>query len=188
LLSVFQEVTGRTVPLTQEEIKQLRGLPLKQVIKYLKIRSWQIPKLIIKAKAKIALKITDIKPFPGLPKAIGQLQRDGYKMYILSTNSPANIEKFLKANDINDCFVDIYGDIGLRGKAAGLKKLIKRQKLAKADCLYIGDEVRDIEAARKVGIKVVAVGWGFNSSQALKMAQPNAVILKPNQLLEVVAK
>jgi phosphoglycolate phosphatase len=167
LLSVFQEVTGRTVPLTQEEIKQLRGLPLKQVIKYLKIRSWQIPKL---------------------PKAIGQLQRDGYKMYILSTNSPANIEKFLKANDINDCFVDIYGDIGLRGKAAGLKKLIKRQKLAKALCLYIGDEVRDIEAARKVGIKVVAVGWGFNSSQALKMAQPNAVILKPNQLLEVVAK
>jgi phosphoglycolate phosphatase len=184
-LLIFQNVTGRSEPLTAKEVEDLRGKSLKQIIKYLKIRSWQIPRLIMKAKRQIALRVADIHPFPGMPAVLRQLHEDGFEMYILSTNSPDNIARFLKANGINDCFANIYGDIGLRGKAAGLKKIIKRQKLDKDNCLYIGDEVRDIEAARKAAIKAVAVGWGFNYPKTLKAAMPEAIVLKPKELLKV---
>ena len=36
------------------------------------------------------------------------------------------------------------------------------------DVVYVGDETRDIVAARKLGIRVAAVTWGYNSSEALE--------------------
>jgi hypothetical protein len=33
--------------------------------------------------------------------------------------------------------------------------------------LYVGDEVRDIQAAHKAGVAVAAVTWGFNSRDLL---------------------
>jgi phosphoglycolate phosphatase len=38
--------------------------------------------------------------------------------------------------------------------------------------IYIGDELRDIEAARRVGIAAGAVAWGYNSTEVLERAAP----------------
>jgi len=54
--------------------------------------------------------------------------------------------------------------------------------------VYVGDEVRDIEAARKVGIKVIVVGWGFNKTRRLKAAKPNFFVTRPSQLVAAVRK
>lgn len=39
----------------------------------------------------------------------------------------------------------------------------------------MGDEIRDIEAAREVGLKTVAVAWGFGMKPALEDAGPDFV-------------
>ena len=50
----------------------------------------------------------------------------------------------------------------------------------------MGDEIRDIDAAKKTGIKVIAVGWGFNSQEALAAQNPNFLIERPQELIEIM--
>jgi len=49
--------------------------------------------------------------------------------------------------------------------------------------LYVGDEIRDIRAARKVGIAVAAVTWGFNSQEALAAENPDFLVDSPEKFL-----
>ncbi|PSB03825.1 HAD family hydrolase, partial [Merismopedia glauca] len=55
-----------------------------------------------------------------------------------------------------------------------------------AKVIYVGDETRDIEAARKSKIKAIAVCWGFNFREILAKYKPDFLIDRPSQLLEVV--
>jgi phosphoglycolate phosphatase-like HAD superfamily hydrolase len=185
LLAIFEQIHVRPQKLTAQEVADLRGRSIKEIISYLKIRRWRLPKLIIMAKGLLAAKIGGIKAFPGLPAALEQLHKQGYRMFILSTNSGPNISIFLKKNGLDNYFTAIYGDIGLRSKASALKKIVKKEKLVREDCVYIGDEVRDIEAARKAGVTSVGVSWGFNSPAAIKKARPDILAQKPKDLLNI---
>jgi phosphoglycolate phosphatase len=184
-LAIFEEVTNRPQRLTPKEVEDLRGQNLKQIIKYLKIRRWQVPGLIIRAKRLIGLRMGDVHAFDTISQALRQLDGQDYKMYVLSTNSPQNIIKFLKKNQLDGYFVKVYGNIGLLGKSAAIKKILKKEKVRPQDCAYIGDEVRDIEAAKKAGVKSVGVTWGFNSPAAIKQAFPSFVAEKPADLARV---
>ena len=41
--------------------------------------------------------------------------------------------------------------------------------------IYIGDELRDIEACRKTNTPVVSVSWGMNSYESLQEHNPGLV-------------
>ena len=65
----------------------------------------------------------------------------------------------------NNVFNDIEGIIStfsIFNKSKAINKLAKQLECSLNDMIYIGDETRDIEAARYAGIKVAAVTWGFN--------------------------
>ena len=46
---------------------------------------------------------------------------------------------------------------------------------ARERALSVGDEIRDIEAARVVGLKAAAVAWGFGIKPALEAAKPDVM-------------
>lgn len=54
------------------------------------------------------------------------------------------------------------------------------------EVIYVGDETRDVEAAKKVGVKVIAVTWGINSEKILRKQNPDYLIVKPKELIEVL--
>jgi phosphoglycolate phosphatase len=56
--------------------------------------------------------------------------------------------------------------------------------LASDECVYVGDETRDVEAARKAGMRSAAVTWGFNSRELLEKSRPDFLIDRPGELLE----
>jgi len=184
MLSIFEEISKPEKKLTAVEIADLRGKSLKEIIKYLKIKRWQVPRLVLKAKKQLSVRMGGILLFPGVKQSLIKLGEDN-KIYILSTNSSSNINLILKKNKIDQYIKRIYGDIGLRGKAPALKKLIKKEGLDRADCIYIGDEVRDIEAARKAKITSAGVTWGFNSPEAIRNANPDMVIEKTRKLVRL---
>jgi phosphoglycolate phosphatase len=185
LLAIFEQIAPRPQKLTAEEIKQIKGENLRQITKYLKIRRWQIPRLLFRGRKLLSIKILSVKPFPAIPGVLKQLDSVGLDMYLLSTNSPDNINKFLKKNGLETYFKNIYGDIGLRSKASAINRIIKKEHLNRVDCVYIGDEVRDVEAAKKAGVKSVGVTWGFNNAQAIKTADPDITANQPKDLLNI---
>ena len=64
---------------------------------------------------------------------------------------------------------------------------MRQYHCSKSDAIYIGDEIRDIQAARSISIRIVSVGWGFNAPIALINKQPDLLITKPQALLNALA-
>ena len=60
----------------------------------------------------------------------------------------------------------------LFGKAAKFRRVVRRAGVAAAQAISIGDEVRDIEAARAAGIACGAVMWGYAAPDALRAFGP----------------
>jgi phosphoglycolate phosphatase len=56
--------------------------------------------------------------------------------------------------------------------------------LAPRECVYLGDDLRDMQAARSAGMRCVAVEWGYGSG--LHAWNADAVIARPADLLEFI--
>jgi len=74
----------------------------------------------------------------------------------------------------------------LKPHPAPLLLAAERLELAPRDCLYVGDDLRDIQAARAAGMRCVAVEYGYHGTDNPGPATWNAdaVISHPSQLLE----
>lgn len=152
----------------------------------LDIKKWQLPRVIAKGKKGVAARMHSVKVFDDMPRAIKDLRLKDYKIYILSTNNKDAINTILSKYDLNSYITRIYAGTRLFGKAKGLSSLIRKEHLDKDACVYIGDEVRDVEATKQIGIKCIAVEWGYSAPEALKSYKPEALIAKPSQLTKAV--
>ncbi|MCJ8268574.1 MAG: HAD-IA family hydrolase [Psychrosphaera sp.] len=172
--------------LSQDEVKKLKELPAKEVLAYMGIAKYKVP--FVMAAGKFALKkyIDEISLSPQLNTLLEKWSFT-YQMGVVSTNSSKNIQRFLTNHQL-DYIGFVYADARLSGKARLIKKAIKKQDLLKAKTLYIGDEIRDINAAREAGIAVVAVCWGYNSKEALQAHQPDYLVESVDELERVVAE
>jgi len=54
--------------------------------------------------------------------------------------------------------------------------------LAPSEVAYVGDEVRDVEAAREVGVTSIAVSWGYAERAALTALEPSYLVNEPLEL------
>jgi len=174
-------------PFTPQEIANLRQYPVLEVMKVLKVKKWQLPWLVPKGLREIDRHQAEITIFPEVAKMLSMLRDDGYKLYIVSSHSGQGIRDFLKQYDLIDHFSAIYSKVGLFGKPKALQKLLREQGYTGSQCLFVGDEIRDIEAARKAKTRCAAVAWGFNAKKALQSHQPDLVVDSPQQLYETLA-
>ena len=109
----------------------------------------------------------------------------GYPLQVLTTNAKDIVETFLKTNDIN-VFTEVTSERNLFGKSASLKKILKHMNKKPEEVIYIGDEVRDIEACKKVGIEIISVTWGLQSRGALEKAGANYLADTPGDILNIL--
>ncbi len=163
---------------------QLRNLSASLILKEIKISKIKIFFFLKKLREKINEKISFIKPIRGIAPNIRILKKNGNKLGIVTSNSSNNVKEFLKNNDL-DIFDFVYSDSSIFGKDKIIKKLLKKYDIKTKNALYVGDEIRDVEAARKAGIKIVAVSWGFNSKKTLIENNPDYIIDNPNELLSI---
>jgi phosphoglycolate phosphatase len=58
---------------------------------------------------------------------------------------------------------------------------------AARDSIYIGDELRDAEAARRTGVAFGAVTWGFAAPEALRAEAPDATFSTFDDIVRLIA-
>jgi phosphoglycolate phosphatase-like HAD superfamily hydrolase len=80
-------------------------------------------------------------------------------------------------------FEFIRGSSRLLGKSREIRSLLKKHRLHPNEVMLVGDETRDIEAARQAGIPVTAVCWGYAHKSALADLQPDLLVSNPTDLL-----
>ncbi len=188
VIEIYRELTNDTRKFTEEEYEEFRKLSARQVARAIGVSWWRVPLLLRKGRKIMRQRLGEVEVFDGLPEVIKELHGEGYNLQIVSSNSASNVRKFLKTHKLDEYFSSIRGDVGLFGKAKVLKQIIKKGNLNKNDTYYIGDEARDIVAAKKAGVKMVAVEWGYNHKNLLEMLLPYAMADSPKMLLKILSE
>ncbi len=171
---------------TKEELAQLSNLTSWQILRYSGISIFKFPLLIRKLKAELRNEIPNIQLFPGIKEVLLELTKLGFQLGIITSNSRENVLALLEINGLQGIFTFIYSGSTF-GKHKVIKKWLKKEHINPEEVIYVGDETRDIDAAKKTGIKIIAVSWGFNSKSALAAQNPDFLIERPQELIEIMS-
>ncbi|MEA5532644.1 HAD-IA family hydrolase [Crocosphaera sp. XPORK-15E] len=173
-------------PVDRQEQEKLKHLSAKDLIKQSEISPLKIPFVLQRVKSELNHKIQDLQPINDIPSCLQQLKDKGYLLGIITSNAEDNVLVFLKNHNLEQLFNFIYAGINLFGKHKIINKLLKEQKLQPHEVMYIGDETRDINSAKKSNVQSVAVTWGFNSTEVLAKHQPDFLINHPQELISIL--
>jgi phosphoglycolate phosphatase len=184
MIAVFNKnVRGTDNPLTTEEIQRLRGMSSRRAIRNLGVKWWQVPKLLIEGLPDFHALLPGLNTFPGLQETFVALQQRGDKLFIVTSNTRGSVDTFLGLHNLEKYFTDIDTGAGIFTKSKHIRNLIRKNNLKRRQTVYVGDETRDIQAARLARVKIVSVAWGFNTRAILKRQRPNYLIDTPKELL-----
>lgn len=173
----------------EEIIKKVRQFQPRQLMKEFNISWFKIPIIlweIRKAQRLLSEKIDRIKIFPNLKKVLKKLNKRGYLLFIYSSNIKKNINLFLEKEGIISLFRKVYTGRNLLGKDKDLIDILKKEGLKKGEIIYVADEVRDILACKKAGIRMIGVDWGLAGGKVLKNFEADFLVEKPEEILKIL--
>lgn len=104
------------------------------------------------------------RPYQGMPEFIAWLNAQGIRWGIV-TNKPAFLTEPLMAQvaELPHCGVIVSADTLPVRKPHPDPMFYACAQLGvdPAECLYVGDHIRDIEAGRAAGMRTAIAGWGY---------------------------
>jgi phosphoglycolate phosphatase len=148
----------------------------------------RVPHLIKAYLSATKVRMESVRLFERVPEILRCLKSCGCQLGVLSSNSADNIRRCLRGNGVEDEFDFVVGYPRLFGKATALRRLLQNSSVRREQCLYIGDEVRDLEAAKKAGVDCAAAGWGLHSLELLALQKPNFVWSAPCEVLRALLR
>jgi len=152
----------------------LRRAGSREILKRLDVPLWKLPMIATRMRNLKRSHIDDIPLFAGVPAMLNALGESGVRLALVSSDNEANVRRQL-GPDIAALFSEFDCGASLFGKASKFTRLIKRTGVPPAKVIAIGDEVRDIEAARSAGVAFGAVSWGYADAAALRARAPDMV-------------
>lgn len=165
------------------DIQKIRCKSLERVIKEdLNLAFYQLPGFAKRLRNHVSeQEVNSIKAFAGIKEVLEQLQKH-YLVGVVTSNFPDIVQCVLANAGVKGVHF-IYADSSLFGKHVVLNHMLKEHHLSPDEVIYVGDEVRDVQACKKAGIKMIAVSWGFNTHELLQKEQPFKLVDTPEQLL-----
>lgn len=149
----------------------LRGYDARRIIRHLHLPVWKVPLVARWMRRRMAGDISAIRLFPGVTEMLRRLDEDGVVIAIVSSNAEANVRHVLGAENAGR--IRHFGcGASLFGKRPLLRRVLRACAVAPAQAIAIGDEVRDLDAARAERIPFGAVAWGFTRMDALAARGP----------------
>ena len=169
-----------------KDLERVREMRTRQLMKFLDIPARKMSRIARRGSEELHACIHSIQPLPGMPEALRELQALGFSLGIITSNTELNVQIFLRGHDL-ELFEFVRCSSKLLGKARMIRSVIRRQHVRAADILFVGDETRDIEAAKKAGIRIAAVTWGYNTRRSLEAMKPDFVFNSPGELVALLA-
>lgn len=120
-----------------------------------------------------------IEEVEGMARVIEQLDRAGVRTGVVSSKKAETVRLGIRALGLEGRIDVLAGqDETSRHKPDPEPLLYAAAVLGvePAECVYVGDAVVDVQAARAAGMAAVAVTWGAGVREVLEEAQPYAVV------------
>lgn len=156
----------------QHEHGLLRNYDATKLLKHLGLPLWKAPLIGNHMRRLMAEDIHTIPLFEGIDAMLHKLAQNGVKLAVVSSNSVENIAKVL-GQELMSLISQFECGVSIFGKGLKLRKVLAKSGIPATESIYIGDEIRDIEAARHIGIASGAVSWGYNTVESLQARHPS---------------
>lgn len=166
---------------TKDALEDMRSKSALENFRESGISVFKLPYIVREMRAGLKHEIPNMRLITGVKEALQNILNQGRIVYILSTNSKENIQAFFNHNNILGVS-GVFPVSNIFGKHVKIKSLLKANGWDPQNVYYIGDEVRDLEAAKKAGVVPIAVTWGYNSESALIKAKPAKILRSPIEL------
>jgi phosphoglycolate phosphatase len=168
---------------SEDDIEPLRHAGARETLKRMNVPLWKLPTIARHMRQLKAQHIADIPLFPGVDAMLRALHDGGARLAMVSSDHEANARLQLGPRNAAlvshfDCGASIFG------KAQKFRRVVKRCGIAPEQTIAIGDEVRDIEAARAAGIACGAVTWGYAAPAALRAHAPDMMFEHMGEIAE----
>lgn len=161
-----------TIP--DDQLASLRRADTASLVAAFKIPMWRIPRLVATMRRYMSKEVDRISLFNGINAFCHQAAAAGLRLGVVSSNSEENVRAVLgpATAALFTCF---ECGASLLGKPAKLRRAARRAGTPVKHAIYVGDELRDLDAATKAGMAFAAVTWGWADAPAFAARQPRAI-------------
>ncbi|OXS25583.1 MAG: phosphoglycolate phosphatase [Acetobacterium sp. MES1] len=171
---------------TMEELQHIKNLHVKEIKEIVDIPFYQFPRALRDGQKMMRKESNEIHAFaPDIHAFFTALRQETKHIGILTSNIKKTVSDFLITYDISH-EIEFIMCSALMSKSKKIKKVLRKHDIKPSEMLYIGDEVRDIEACHKVGVDVAAVNWGYNTPLALEKCKPTFMIDNIWKVIDIV--
>lgn len=189
MFTIIQELAkevGYARQITQADWDWVREHALKDIPAKFNIPLIKLPYLLLEGRNKLKKQMFSIPPCRGMLEAIKMLKGRGYSLAILSSNSRESIQEFIVKNNLAQYFDFVHSELNIFGKDKALLSLMKQFGMPIKDAVYVGDEVRDFEACKKIELDCISVTWGLNSRGVLERSGSVTIIDNSHELAQLL--
>jgi phosphoglycolate phosphatase len=133
-----------------------------------------------------ARKTRETSVFPAMRPVLAALDRSGVPWGIVTNKAGWLAEPLIAAiGGLHSAATLVCGDTMSRAKPHPdpLLEAARRMAVPPEHCLYVGDDLRDMQAGRAAGMRTVAAAWGYLGAEAAVTEwQADAVAADPAEL------
>lgn len=163
-----------------EDVERLRHASTREILTRLEVPLWKLPAIARHARRVKGEAAAEIPLFAGVETMLRTLAENGVQLALVTSDSEANARQ--KLGEAAALFSHFGCAASVFGKPAKFRRVIRRAGVEPGKVIAIGDEVRDIEAARAVGIACGAVCWGYAAPAALRAQGPDYVFERMDEI------
>lgn len=123
--------------------------------------------------------------YDDIPEVLERLSLSGCRLFLATSKPRVYAEQILEHFGLARWFQRIYGSEldGVRSdKAALLAYILDQEALRQGQTVMVGDRRHDIEGARRAGLRVLAVSYGYALPGELDEAKPDAIVGAPHAI------
>jgi N-acetyl-D-muramate 6-phosphate phosphatase len=125
--------------------------------------------------------------FPGIAELLAELKARRIAWGIVTNKATRFTERIVAELELSpDCVACGDTTPHLKPHPASLLHAAEQIRALPNDCLYLGDDLRDMKAAQAAGMRPIAVEWGYHHPESGGPAswQAAAIIHHPLELIE----
>ncbi|AYN38346.1 HAD family hydrolase [Streptomyces dangxiongensis] len=165
----YERHLGRYFP----DIMRIMGLPLEMEGPFVR-ESYRLAHLV--------------PVFDGVPEMLRELRAQGIRLAVATGKSGPRARSLLEQLGLLDLFTVVIGSDEVERPKPAPDIVLKALGVLGSDpsrTVMIGDAVTDLASARGAGVAAIAALWGESDEETLLAEDPDIVLRKPSELLEV---
>ena len=144
----------------------------RQIMEQVGMPAWKLPFVVKSFTALMRQNAANISLFEQVDDLLLYLADREVTLAIVSSNSHENVSRILGPANTKlisqfECGVSMFG------KPARIRKVLRKTGIPCHEAISIGDQVADLEAARKEQVAFGAVSWGYGTIESLREHLPD---------------